>query len=142
MHVLGFNHEQNRGDQAQNVRIHWENIDPALHFAFEVMPDWAWMPLGYGYDINSVMQYDGYGFSINGQPTITVIATGQPAPFNTAITDSDYAQINALYCGGPTGDGSPGVDPDCVDENKDCGYWASIGECAINPGQYYVTAVK
>ena len=33
MHVLGFNHEQNRGDQAQNVRIHWENIDPALHFA-------------------------------------------------------------------------------------------------------------
>ena len=29
MHVLGFNHEQNRGDQAQNVRIHWENIDPA-----------------------------------------------------------------------------------------------------------------
>ena len=57
MHVLGFNHEQNRGDQAQNVRIHWENIDPALHFAFEVMPDWAWMPLGYGYDINSGLFY-------------------------------------------------------------------------------------
>ena len=88
------------------------------------------------------MQYDGYGFSINGQPTITVISTGQPAPFNTVITDSDYAQINALYCGGPTGDGGPGVDPDCIDENKDCAYWASIGECAINPGQYYVTVVK
>ena len=82
------------------------------------------------------MQYDGYGFSINGQPTITVISTGQPAPFNTVITDSDYAQINALYCGGPTGDGSPGVDPDCVDDNKNCAYWVSIGECTINPSQY------
>ena len=23
MHAIGFNHEQNRGDQAQNVRIHY-----------------------------------------------------------------------------------------------------------------------
>ena len=54
MHAIGLNHEQNRGDQAQNVRIHYgwfqvfsrqnlhlkpihRNFDPGLDFAFEVM---------------------------------------------------------------------------------------------------------
>ena len=54
------------------------------------MPDHEWMPLGYGYDSSSgwyfftsgrteitilVMHYDGYAFSINFQPTITVVST-------------------------------------------------------------------
>ena len=73
MHALGFDHEQKRGDQAQNVYIHYGwfhflrnfhakvliqnyilgNISPGLHYAFEVMPANEWMPLGYGYDITS-----------------------------------------------------------------------------------------
>ena len=81
------------------------------------------------------MQYDGYGFSINGQPTITLVSTGEPTPLNTVITGTDYAQINALYCGGPEGDGGLQPPSDCRDEHQDCAFWASIGECTINPGQ-------
>ena len=62
------------------------------------------------------MHYDGYAFSINGQPTITVVSTGRPAPVNTRISDHDYAQINALYCNGPQGDGRPGGGDDCIDQ--------------------------
>ena len=118
------------------------------------MPDHEWMPLGYGYDSSSgwyfftsgrieitilVMHYDGYAFSINGQPTITVVSTGRPAPVNTRISQHDYAQINALYCGGAHGDGSPGGGDDCIDQHPDCAQWAAAGECQINPGQSFAT---
>ena len=90
-----------------------------------------------------VMQYDGYAFSINGQPTITVIATGQPVPLNDHVSSGDYAQINALYCGGDNGDGTPGGDggnggdggSGCQDQNDNCEQWAKAGECDINPGR-------
>jgi len=102
------------------------------------MPDHDWNPYGYDYDIYSIQQYDGYAFSNNGQPTITLVSNGQPVPHNTQISQGDYAQINALYCGGPHGD----YDPNCKDDNTDCAYWASIGECQINPGHYHFKIVK
>ena len=87
------------------------------------------------------MQYDGYAFSYNGQPTIVDRATGQPVPLNRRVSSGDYQQLNALYrCDGttnppitndPNPTGSPG---DCKDENTNCAYWASIGECSSNPG--------
>ena len=35
-----------------------------------------WVDQDISYDIASVMQYSGYGFSTNGQPTITIIVDG------------------------------------------------------------------
>lgn len=95
------------------------------------------------------MQYEGYAFSVNGKPTITQNANGAPTPWNRHITQNDYDQINAMYCGGVRGDGTPGSGgPSCRDQNQDCEFWASIGECSINPGKnsftlsfYYVIII-
>ncbi|RKG99037.1 hypothetical protein D7V97_32225 [Corallococcus sp. CA053C] len=67
-HVVGLWHEQNRHDRDQHINIHWGNIDSRYPSAFALYSSGS--DVG-AYDTASIMHYDSYAFSINGQPTIT-----------------------------------------------------------------------
>ena len=97
MHSLGFWHEQMRPDRDQAVTINWNNISPAMRYNFGQIPDEKWDSFRSPYDIKSVMQYSGYAFSANGQPTILSRKTGQPLGWNTRVSKSDFEQLNKLY---------------------------------------------
>jgi len=69
-HLLGFFHEQSRTDRNTYVRINYEHIDPSERYNFDIEDGSG----RYGpYDFDSVMHYGQFDFSIDGQPTITVL---------------------------------------------------------------------
>jgi len=68
MHALGSWHEHQRPDRNQYVQINYQNIVPGYWFAFDI--ETTAEPLG-AYDFDSVMHYNDFAFSEDGQPTIT-----------------------------------------------------------------------
>jgi len=71
-----------------------------MRYNFNKIPTSSWNSFGQAFDVNSVMQYNGYAFSQNGQPVLIDRSTGRAICWNTKLTASDYAQINSLYgCG-------------------------------------------
>ena len=104
MHSLGFWHEQMRPDRDQAVEIQWGNISPSMKYNFGKLAPEKWDSFGSPYDILSVMQYPGDAFSQNGQPTIIDKRTGRSVPWNKAVSQSDYEQINLLYRCSNTGE--------------------------------------
>merc|ERR1719238_568030 len=122
MHSLGFWHEQMRPDRDQYVSIRLENVEPAQRYNFEKMDASKWDSFGEAYDVKSVMQYPGDAFSYNGQPTIIDRQTGRAVPWNTKVSQSDYAQLNAMYpCEDPgLGDDSSDSDDSDIVEDPDC----------------------
>lgn len=96
LHVLGIMHEQMRNDRDNYVTILWQNIDPKNQYNFQKETNYD--HLGTSYDINSIMHYGSYGFSINGQPTI-LQKNGAELPRNEQLTSTDIAGIDKLYPG-------------------------------------------
>jgi hypothetical protein len=104
LHALGFEHEQSRFDRDTYVQINYANIcqnccsgQPCDH-NFNIAN-------GAGtvgpYDFDSVMHYGPYGFSVNGQPTITVLAPYQAwqnlIGQRTHLSDGDISGLVARY---------------------------------------------
>ena len=132
MHALGFLHEQSRPDRDQHIQVLYKNMDPSTRSQFEKVSTTSFINYGYGYDVSSIMQYDGYAFSRNGQPTIIDLQTDKPIPRNKEISKIDFALINTLY---PCKEGT--VTPDtskCKDDNDNCPSWSEF--CQVN-SQYY-----
>ncbi|XP_041845375.1 high choriolytic enzyme 1-like isoform X2 [Melanotaenia boesemani] len=95
LHALGFHHEQVRSDRDQYIQILPQNIEPGQEPNFEKVKT---NNLRTPYDFNSVMHYDKYAFSKNGQPTI--VAKSNPnLNFGTArqMSANDIARVNRLY---------------------------------------------
>lgn len=65
-HALGFLHEHQRPDRDNYVTINWANLSPGAFGAFDILS----MRLRTSYDFLSVMHYQAWAFSINGQQTI------------------------------------------------------------------------
>lgn len=104
LHVLGFNHEQSRGDRDDHVQIRWENIEPGKRHNFEV----ASHSYDVGpYDYSSLMHYGGNDFcrrdetgSCTGRPIVTIppgISIGQ----RNRLSAGDVATLNLAYPGRP-----------------------------------------
>ncbi|KAM4592411.1 high choriolytic enzyme 2-like [Odontesthes bonariensis] len=95
LHALGFNHEQVRSDRDRYVRILTQNIEPGQEYNFRKVPT---NNLRTPYDFNSIMHYNKYGFSKNGQPTI-VAKSNYNLDFGNArqMSPNDIARINKLY---------------------------------------------
>ncbi|CAG0919781.1 unnamed protein product [Notodromas monacha] len=84
MHVIGFHHEQSRGDRDKYVNILWENIMPGAEVNFKKFKPGKFAQIG-KYDYYSVMHYHAYSFSIDtDQPTVT--------PKRSAISLEDLGQ--------------------------------------------------
>ncbi|KAI4877816.1 hypothetical protein NFI96_026055 [Prochilodus magdalenae] len=70
LHALGFHHEQCRSDRDRHVYIAYENVWDGQQHNFDVEDT---NNLGTPYDYGSVMHYERFAFSKNGQPTIIPI---------------------------------------------------------------------
>jgi Astacin (Peptidase family M12A)/Galactose oxidase, central domain len=68
-HALGVWHEQSRPDRNDYVTINTGNIIQGLGYNFDVEDAAMQGP----YDFDSIMHYDQFAFSSNGEPTITVL---------------------------------------------------------------------
>ncbi len=97
MHALGMAHEHQRPDASPTfVTINYENVFPGFADQFE--PERGTFVHG-PYDYESIMHYDAFAFSANGQPTI--IAT-DPAYQDVIgnrneLSEGDIAALAFLY---------------------------------------------
>ncbi len=127
LHAAGMWHEQSRSDRGNHITINWGNIMSGMESNFHVQ----YSSTLYGsYDLNSIMHYNSYAFSSNGQPTITKL-NGSTLPYIYNMSAGDIATINAMYnaCGGG---GSTCVAPTAAQN-----YTSSIAQ---NTARLYCTA--
>lgn len=104
VHALGHWHEQSREDRDQYVRINWNNIQSGMDSNFRIQREQGIGP----YDYSSIMHYDAWAFSNNGQPTISPIRDGvshRDLGQREGLTNLDVAALNAVY--GSPGNGKP-----------------------------------
>lgn len=94
-HAIGVEHEQSRLDRDNFVSIRYENIDRRRQFNFN-----KGRFINYGaYDFESIMHYNQWAFSINGEKTISL--KSEP-PKNTFIgqrymlSNTDIYHLNKL----------------------------------------------
>lgn len=67
-HVLGLQHEQNRCDRDDHVRVFWDNIEQGDRDQFDAL---CWWNTDYTpYDPLSIMHYHSLSFSQNGRATL------------------------------------------------------------------------
>jgi hypothetical protein len=99
-HALGVMHEQCRTDQSSNVVIHPENIPDDKEYNFNQVSVSSYSNHG-NFDFESIMMYEPYAFSSNGQPTITKLdgSTYQTSYPAANMSPTDISGINQLYTG-------------------------------------------
>ncbi|XP_072128262.1 astacin-like metalloendopeptidase isoform X1 [Mobula birostris] len=102
LHTIGFNHEQSRSDRDDYVTILFDNIEDDLKFSFNKLDT---NNLGTTYDYSSVMHYDKYAFSKNGNITILPkpdpnVSIGQQYGMATLDVDKVNKLYNCKTCGG------------------------------------------
>ncbi|XP_078131003.1 zinc metalloproteinase nas-14-like isoform X2 [Sander vitreus] len=94
LHALGLHHEHTREDRDQYVSVQWESIIPGREKNFMLKNgDTQNLP----YDLESIMHYGKYFFSVNGSPTVlskqTEVVIGQ----RTHLSNLDILKLNKLY---------------------------------------------
>ncbi|KAF2884812.1 hypothetical protein ILUMI_21345 [Ignelater luminosus] len=98
LHAAGFYHQQSATERDDYVAIQWQNIMQGTEHNFDKYPADMISSFGEEYDYASIMHYDKYAFSANGQPTI--IPTKDP---NAEIGKSQYLsrtdinKLNKMY---------------------------------------------
>jgi len=93
-HAIGMWHEHTRPDRDKHVKINWDNINEPNKHNYNKR-DADGLELG-AYDYTSIMHYGAYGFSINGQPTISCMSScniGQ----REGLSPGDIEAINQMY---------------------------------------------
>lgn len=96
-HTLGMWHEQSRSDRDHHVIIHWDRIEPGKAGNFQTFADAGNDGRNAGpYDLSSIMHYGSYGFSLDGQPTMTELDGSIIVPQRDALTATDVCAINAF----------------------------------------------
>jgi hypothetical protein len=100
-HAVGYFHEQTRIDRDDHVTINWNNIALGHSHNFQKYSSATGKDRG-EYDFDSIMHYDSYAFSANGQPTIVKkgdggLITGQ----RVGLSPGDIAAAFAMYPGPP-----------------------------------------
>ncbi|XP_073965101.1 zinc metalloproteinase nas-14-like [Choristoneura fumiferana] len=116
LHIIGFLHMQSTHNRDDYVRILWENIWPGMEHNFDKYPANLVSNLGLPYDYASTMHYGGYGFSINGRPTMVALwDTAGVMGQQQWISAWDWQRVNRHYnCAGawnrdaPVDDSAPG----------------------------------
>lgn len=142
LHAMGWYHEQSRDDRDRYIKIHWNNITPAMRYNFNKYNGLA-TTYGLKYDKKSVMQYGNRAFGIGGRVTMEDLASrGAQLGQRVKMTPSDIASVNLHYgcdcnkynCKAPKeGTTGGGGTNSCVDKNRSCPGWADGGYCKTNP---------
>jgi hypothetical protein len=96
LHAMGIIHEHNRSDRDDFVDILWQNMDPQMQDQFEKVSDREFSNYGVAYNADSVMHYDSYSTSANGQPVVLTKA-GREIGWQTEIQQSDIDKLQNMY---------------------------------------------
>lgn len=73
MHALGLHHTQTQYNRENYVKVHYENIQDGLAFAFNAKLKSESFGVDLPYDYMSIMHYGPHFFSKNGEKTITAL---------------------------------------------------------------------
>jgi hypothetical protein len=92
-HSVGLYHEHSRPDRDRFITINWDNIIPGQRHNFDIVQS----PTYGQYDYDSIMHYDAYAFSSNGQPTIVPKQAGVQIGQRVGLSAGDIATIAAMY---------------------------------------------
>ena len=151
-HAVGLWHEQSRADRDNFVTINWQNIQPGLEPAFQTYGQQGQDGKEYTstLDFNSIMMYEPYAFSINGQPTIVTKSGAIYSKNSTVLSSGDITGINEMYPSATTGTNLDcnGVEAWSGSKNYNSGdlvtyignlyritspgYWSYVGICEIS----------
>lgn len=93
-HAIGLRHEQSRSDRDQFVTINFANIQDGKAHNFSLSPDYV---KHIDYDYDSIMHYESYAFSRNGEPTIVKTDGSIIAPNQDKLSVIDMEFIQQLY---------------------------------------------
>ena len=94
-HAVGLYHEQSRNDRDDHIAINWDNIKEVARHNFKASGSFG-IDLG-AYDFASIMHYDSFAFSENGQPTITKLDGSLVNANRSTLSRGDIAAISELY---------------------------------------------
>ncbi|MDO6386765.1 M12 family metallopeptidase [Uliginosibacterium sp. 31-12] len=101
MHALGWQHEHQRSDRDQHLTINVANISSGMEYNFDKLPATSADAFG-AYDFASIMHYDAYAFSSNGQPTMVPVSSSvglNSFGNSTNLSTGDIAALNHYYPG-------------------------------------------
>uniref|UniRef100_UPI0037E7CB92 hatching enzyme 1.2-like n=1 Tax=Semicossyphus pulcher TaxID=241346 RepID=UPI0037E7CB92 len=94
IHALGLHHEHTRNDRDQYISVQWQSIVPGRKNNFKMKHG---NTLNLPYDINSIMHYGSYFFSVDGSPTVLPHESGVQMGQRTHLSHLDIEKINRLY---------------------------------------------
>lgn len=101
-HTLGYIHTHSRIDRNAFVTVMTSNIDDSFLGNFFI---WSFGTIQFAdtslpYDYASLLHYNAFGFSRNGQPTIVTLDPRYERTIGQreVATFYDYKSINRLYC--------------------------------------------
>ena len=99
-HALGLYHEQSRADRDNHIIVLWENIEQdrqsLFQFATYVEQNRPGRDKG-NFDFNSIMLYDSYSFTRNGQPTMIKRDSSTFSANRSGLSEGDILSLSALY---------------------------------------------
>lgn len=99
-HAIGLNHEQNRLDRDDFVKIHYNNIVPNMEHNFDKAPSSGFFQskdYTKNLDFKSVMLYDSFAFSKNNRPTITKLNGQTYTAFHNVLSKGDINGVKKMY---------------------------------------------
>ncbi|KAM6991743.1 hatching enzyme 1.2 [Tautogolabrus adspersus] len=94
IHALGLHHEHTRKDRDQYISVQWQSIIPGRQKNFKTKYG---NTLNLPYDINSIMHYGSYFFSVDGSATVLPFQGGVQMGQRTHLSHLDIQRINRLY---------------------------------------------
>uniref|UniRef100_A0A3B4TGF3 Metalloendopeptidase n=1 Tax=Seriola dumerili TaxID=41447 RepID=A0A3B4TGF3_SERDU len=94
VHALGLHHEHTRKDRDQYITVQWQSIMPGRQKNFKTKRG---NTLNLPYDINSIMHYGSYFFSVDGSPTMLPKQSGVQMGQRTHLSQLDIQRLNRLY---------------------------------------------
>ncbi|WP_271782300.1 M12 family metallopeptidase [Aquimarina algiphila] len=98
-HAIGLWHEQSRKDRNQYINVNLQNVETGKEINFKTYQQIGTDGDEYSnnLDFTSIMMYDSYAFSKNGQPTITKKNGNTFTTNRTQLSFSDIAGVNIMY---------------------------------------------
>ncbi len=97
-HTIGMFHEHTRADRNSYVTINLANVEAGKEHNFNIYNDAGNVNFDQGaMDFGSIMLYDSYAFSKNGNPTITRLNGTTFTSQRNVLSAGDLASINIMY---------------------------------------------
>lgn len=97
-HAIGMFHEHTRADRNSYVTVHLDAVEAGKEHNFNIYNDAGNVNFDQGaMDFGSIMLYDSYAFSKNGNPTITRINGTTFTSQRNVLSAGDLVAINIMY---------------------------------------------